>query len=175
MAIVSTAGIATTGARAASADRAVGRWLLALSGMVLVQVMLGAVTRLTDSGLSIMEWRPIMGAIPPLSDAEWHRVFDIYRQIAEYQIVNAGMSLDAFKTIFWWGISASALGPFDRRRLPAALPVVLGARAIARRQGAPGLRHLRPRRSAGCDGLAHGDEAASPTAPTSASTAWWRI
>ena len=102
MAIVSTAGIATTGARAGSADRAVGRWLLALSGMVLLQVMLGAVTRLTDSGLSIMEWRPIMGAIPPLSDAEWHRVFDIYRQIAEYQIVNAGMSLDAFKTIFWW-------------------------------------------------------------------------
>lgn len=102
MAIVSTAGIAATGTRTISADRAVGRWLLALSGMVLVQVMLGAVTRLTDSGLSIMEWRPIMGAIPPLNDAEWHRVFDIYRQIAEYQIVNAGMSLDAFKTIFWW-------------------------------------------------------------------------
>jgi cytochrome c oxidase assembly protein subunit 15 len=102
VAIVSTAGIAATGTRAVSADRAVGRWLLALSGMVLVQVMLGAVTRLTDSGLSIMEWRPIMGVIPPLNDAEWQRVFDIYRQIAEYQIVNAGMSLDAFKTIFWW-------------------------------------------------------------------------
>ncbi len=102
MAIVSTAGLAATGTRTASADRAVGRWLLVLSGMVLVQVMLGAVTRLTDSGLSIMEWKPIMGAIPPLSDAEWHRVFDIYRQIAEYQVVNAGMSLDEFKSIFWW-------------------------------------------------------------------------
>jgi len=102
LAIVSTAGIAATGARTASADRAVGRWLLTLSGMVLVQVMLGAVTRLTDSGLSIMEWKPIMGAIPPLNEAEWQRVFDIYRGIAEYQVVNAGMSLDAFKSIFWW-------------------------------------------------------------------------
>lgn len=102
MAIVSTAGIAATGARTASADRAVGRWLLALSGMVLVQVVLGAVTRLTDSGLSIMEWKPIMGAIPPLNDAEWQRMFDIYRGIAEYRIVNAGMALEEFKAIFWW-------------------------------------------------------------------------
>lgn len=102
MAIVSTAGIASSESRPLAADRAIGRWLLALSAMVLVQVMLGAVTRLTDSGLSIMEWKPIMGAIPPLNDAEWQRVFDIYRRIAEYQIVNAGMSLDAFKAIFWW-------------------------------------------------------------------------
>lgn len=102
MAIVSTAGVAATGTRTATADRAVGRWLLALSGMVLVQVSLGAITRLTDSGLSIMEWRPIMGTIPPLNEAEWRRVFDIYRQIAEYQVVNAGMSLDEFKAIFWW-------------------------------------------------------------------------
>jgi cytochrome c oxidase assembly protein subunit 15 len=102
VAIVSTAGIASSESRPLAADRAIGRWLLALSAMVLVQVMLGAVTRLTDSGLSIMEWKPIMGAIPPLNDAEWQRVFDIYRRIAEYQIVNAGMSLDAFKAIFWW-------------------------------------------------------------------------
>ncbi len=85
-----------------AADRVVGRWLLALSAMVLVQVMLGAITRLTESGLSIMEWRPILGAIPPLNDAEWQRVFAIYRQIAEYKLVNAGMSLAEFKSIFWW-------------------------------------------------------------------------
>lgn len=85
-----------------AADRAMGRWLLALSAMVLVQVMLGAITRLTESGLSIMEWRPILGAIPPLSDAEWERVFAIYRQIAEYKLVNAGMALEEFKAIFWW-------------------------------------------------------------------------
>jgi cytochrome c oxidase assembly protein subunit 15 len=100
--IVGTAGLVAAQTRPVAADRAIGRWLLALSGMVLVQVMLGAVTRLTDSGLSIMEWRPIMGAIPPLNDAEWHRVFDIYRQIAEYKVVNAGMTLDGFKAIFWW-------------------------------------------------------------------------
>jgi cytochrome c oxidase assembly protein subunit 15 len=99
---VHTAPIGAAAARPATAERAVGLWLLGLAGLVLVQVMLGAVTRLTESGLSIMEWRPIMGAIPPLSDAEWQRVFALYQQIAEYQQVNAGMTLEAFKTIFWW-------------------------------------------------------------------------
>jgi cytochrome c oxidase assembly protein subunit 15 len=99
---VETAPIGTAAARTAGAERVIAIWLLALSGMVLVQVMLGAITRLTDSGLSIMEWDPIMGAIPPLSDAEWHRVFALYQGIAEYKLVNAGMTLDAFKSIFWW-------------------------------------------------------------------------
>jgi cytochrome c oxidase assembly protein subunit 15 len=98
---VQTASIAAAD-RPATAERAIGAWLLAVSGMVLVQIVLGAITRLTDSGLSIMEWRPIMGAIPPLTDAEWHRVFALYQQIAEYKLVNAGMTLDAFKSIFWW-------------------------------------------------------------------------
>src|SRR3546814_9340930 len=57
---------------------------------------------LTESGLSIMEWAPISGALPPLSQAEWERLFALYRQIPEYQQVNAGMSLEEFKTIFWW-------------------------------------------------------------------------
>jgi cytochrome c oxidase assembly protein subunit 15 len=99
---VHSASIGAAAARPATAERAVGLWLVGLAGMVLVQVMLGAVTRLTDSGLSIMEWRPIMGTIPPLTDAEWHRVFALYQQIAEYQQVNAGMTLEAFKSIFWW-------------------------------------------------------------------------
>ena len=102
MSYVQTAPIGTADARAAGAERAIGVWLLALSAMVLVQVMLGAITRLTDSGLSIMEWDPILGAIPPLSDAEWHRVFALYQGIAEYKLVNAGMTLEAFKSIFWW-------------------------------------------------------------------------
>ena len=102
MSYVQTASIGAAAARPAVAARAVGLWLLGLSGMVLVQVMLGAITRLTDSGLSIMEWSPIMGAIPPLSEAEWHRVFALYQQIAEYKLVNAGMALDEFKSIFWW-------------------------------------------------------------------------
>lgn len=102
MSIAESAIITATTNRSLAADRAIGRWLLALSAMVLFQVVLGAITRLTDSGLSIMEWRPILGAIPPLSDAEWHRVFGIYRRIAEYKLVNSGMSLEAFKAIFWW-------------------------------------------------------------------------
>jgi cytochrome c oxidase assembly protein subunit 15 len=89
-------------ARPATAERAVGLWLLGLTGLVLVQVMLGAITRLTESGLSIMEWRPIMGVIPPLSDSEWQRVFAIYQGIAEYHQVNAGMTLEGFRSIFWW-------------------------------------------------------------------------
>lgn len=102
MLLVHTAPISAPAARAAVRERAIGVWLLVLAGMVLVQILLGAITRLTDSGLSIMEWRPIMGAIPPLTDAEWQRVFGLYQRIAEYQQLNAGMSLEAFKTIFWW-------------------------------------------------------------------------
>jgi cytochrome c oxidase assembly protein subunit 15 len=84
------------------ARRAVGTWLLCLCAMVMIMVMLGGITRLTESGLSIMEWKPIMGALPPLSDAAWEQVFALYRQIAEYKHVNAGMDLAAFKEIFWW-------------------------------------------------------------------------
>lgn len=88
--------------RAAARRRAVGLWLLGLCGMVIVMVMLGGITRLTDSGLSIMEWKPIMGTLPPLSDAAWEEVFALYRQIAEYKHINAGMTLEGFKEIFWW-------------------------------------------------------------------------
>ncbi len=82
--------------------RAVGLWLLGCAAMVLAMAVIGAITRLTESGLSIMEWAPISGALPPLSQAEWQRLFDLYRQIPEYQQQNAGMSLEEFKTIFWW-------------------------------------------------------------------------
>jgi cytochrome c oxidase assembly protein subunit 15 len=83
-------------------DRAVGLWLLANAAMILVMVLLGGITRLSGSGLSIMEWKPLMGALPPLSTAEWDRVFALYREIAQYKHINAGMTLDAFKGIFWW-------------------------------------------------------------------------
>ena len=82
--------------------KAVGLWLLATAVMVLVMMLIGAITRLTESGLSMVEWRPLIGALPPLSEAEWQRIFDLYRQTSEYQIDNAGMSLGEFKTIFWW-------------------------------------------------------------------------
>jgi cytochrome c oxidase assembly protein subunit 15 len=87
---------------AASGHIALQVWLWAVAMLVFVIIAVGGATRLTGSGLSITEWQPIMGAIPPLSDADWQAAFDKYRQIAQYKLVNKGMSLDAFKEIFWW-------------------------------------------------------------------------
>jgi len=70
--------------------------------MIFVMVVIGGITRLTESGLSITEWKPITGVVPPLSDAEWQHEFDLYRQIPEYQQVHRGMTLAAFKGIFFW-------------------------------------------------------------------------
>lgn len=70
--------------------------------MIFAMVVIGGVTRLTESGLSIMEWAPLTGALPPLGAAEWERVFDLYRSIPQYEAMNAGMTLAEFKTIFWW-------------------------------------------------------------------------
>ena len=82
-------------------DRRVATWLLICCALVFMMVVLGGFTRLTGSGLSMAEWRPIMGAIPPLSDAEWQRVFEIYKQTPEFQLVNSHMGVDEFKGIFW--------------------------------------------------------------------------
>jgi cytochrome c oxidase assembly protein subunit 15 len=83
-------------------DRAIGIWLLACCAMIFAMAVIGAITRLTESGLSIMEWAPLSGALPPLSHAEWERLFHLYQQIPEYQQDNAGMTLAEFKAIFWW-------------------------------------------------------------------------
>ena len=77
-------------------------WLFLCAGMVVAMMIIGAITRLTESGLSMVEWRPLIGAWPPTDAAEWQRVFDLYRQTSEYKLANAGMSLAEFKTIFWW-------------------------------------------------------------------------
>ena len=98
--------------------RPVAVWLFRLCGMVLVMVTLGGATRLTGSGLSIMEWAPLMGALPPLSDAEWHRLYALYQQIPQYELVNQGFGLDGFKPIFWLEWAASAVGPADGRGAP---------------------------------------------------------
>ncbi len=84
------------------APRALAAWLLLCAAMVFAMAVIGAITRLTESGLSIMEWAPLSGALPPLSQQEWERLFELYRQIPEYQLENAGMSLAEFKNIFWW-------------------------------------------------------------------------
>ncbi|HAH11278.1 MAG TPA: heme A synthase [Alphaproteobacteria bacterium] len=80
----------------------VALWLFSVAGLVALMVVVGGLTRLTDSGLSITSWKPIHGALPPLSLAEWEDEFEAYRQIPEYQKINKGMSLEEFKTIFWW-------------------------------------------------------------------------
>ena len=77
-------------------------WLYVVLAVLLALFVVGGATRLTDSGLSITEWKPIHGVIPPLSEAEWQEELEKYRQIPEYQQINKGMSLDEFKTIFWW-------------------------------------------------------------------------
>ena len=92
--------------------RAVGMWLLAVALVILGMITIGGLTRLTGSGLSIMEWNPIMGALPPLNDAQWQDVFHKYQQITQYKVQHQGMSLDAFKDIFWWEWSHRLLGRF---------------------------------------------------------------
>jgi len=77
-------------------------WLYCVVVVLFALVLVGGATRLTDSGLSITEWKPIHGVIPPLNDAEWAEEFAKYQQIPEYQQINKGMSLDEFKGIFWW-------------------------------------------------------------------------
>ncbi len=88
----------------------VGTWLLAIAAAVVAMILVGGATRLTDSGLSITEWRPISGAIPPLSDADWARVFGLYQQTAEYRLQNLGMSLAEFQYIYWWEWAHRFLG-----------------------------------------------------------------
>jgi heme a synthase len=82
--------------------RAIRLWLYAVAAMVLAMVLVGGATRLTESGLSITEWQPVMGTLPPLGDAQWQDEFEKYQAIPQYRALNNGMSLDAFKTIYWW-------------------------------------------------------------------------
>jgi cytochrome c oxidase assembly protein subunit 15 len=83
-------------------SKAVFFWLLSCCVMIFVMALIGAITRLTQSGLSITDWNPIMGALPPLNDATWQNAFAAYKKIPQYQIFNRGMSLDAFKDIYYW-------------------------------------------------------------------------
>jgi cytochrome c oxidase assembly protein subunit 15 len=90
--------------------QAVGLWLLGVALVILAMITIGGLTRLTGSGLSITEWKPIMGAIPPLSQQEWLEAFAKYRQIPQYVFENRGMTLEGFKAIFWWEWTHRFLG-----------------------------------------------------------------
>lgn len=90
--------------------RPVRAWLIAVAVLIAAMVLVGGATRLTESGLSIVEWKPVTGAMPPLNQAEWMQAFEGYKTIPQYRQMNAGMSLDEFKTIFWWEWSHRLLG-----------------------------------------------------------------
>ena len=92
--------------------RAVGNWLLGMCALVLVMIVVGGLTRLTQSGLSMVEWQPIMGSIPPLSHDDWMVAFEKYKQYPEYQKVNQGMALADFKFIFYFEYGHRMLGRF---------------------------------------------------------------
>lgn len=86
---------------ALSRNRTVGYWLLGLCLMVLLMIILGGLTRLTHSGLSMVDWRPVTGWLPPLNAEEWSAIFELYKQTPQYLKINAGMTVDEFKSIFW--------------------------------------------------------------------------
>jgi cytochrome c oxidase assembly protein subunit 15 len=90
--------------------RAVRWWLLAIAALIAIMVLVGGATRLTESGLSIVEWKPVTGTLPPMTQAQWAQAFEGYKTIPQYRELNAGMSLDEFKTIFWWEWSHRLLG-----------------------------------------------------------------
>jgi cytochrome c oxidase assembly protein subunit 15 len=92
------------------ARTAVRWWLMLLFALVVLMIAVGGLTRLTDSGLSITEWAPLSGAVPPMSDEDWQAEFEAYQQIPEYQLQNRGMTLDEFKTIYWWEWGHRQLG-----------------------------------------------------------------
>lgn len=90
--------------------RALARWLFAVAGLIVAMVVVGGITRLTNSGLSITEWKPITGIVPPLTEAQWQAEFDNYKRIPEYWIFNRDMTLGGFKAIFFWEYLHRVLG-----------------------------------------------------------------
>jgi cytochrome c oxidase assembly protein subunit 15 len=93
-----------------NSHRAVRWWLVSIAALIAVMVLVGGATRLTESGLSIVEWKPVAGALPPLDQEQWTQAFEGYKTIPQYRAMNAGMTLAEFKTIFWWEWSHRLLG-----------------------------------------------------------------
>jgi len=134
------------------ARRAIRLWLMVLFVMVLAMIVLGGATRLTGSGLSITEWAPVTGTVPPMSDADWQAEFEAYKQIPQYVEVNPDMDLAGFKQIYWWEWAHRLLGRLiglvwaagfvfflATKRIPAGwTPRLLGLGALGGLQGAIG-------------------------------------
>src|SRR5579872_5142739 len=127
--------VAHTSPRAAAHGlRPIAWWLLGCCALVVLMVVIGGITRLTESGLSITEWQPVTGVLPPLTEAQWTAAFERYKAIPQYSAIHAGMSLAQFKGIFFWEYLHRLLGrligfafavPFlyfwARRRIPRSL------------------------------------------------------
>ena len=120
--------------RPPSSRRAIAAWLLACCALVYAMVVVGGVTRLTHSGLSITEWQPIVGTLPPLDEAQWEAAFAKYRATPEFRLANADMTLAGFKGIFWWEYFHRLLG-----RLVGAVFLLPFLYFLARRRIEPGL------------------------------------
>jgi heme a synthase len=132
--------------------RALRIWLAALAALIIAMILVGGATRLTDSGLSITEWKPIVGVVPPLLESDWNEAFAAYKTIPEYTELKRGMSLEEFKTIYWWEWTHRLLGrligfaffiPFVAFWIAGAipralLPKLLGLFALGGLQGALG-------------------------------------
>ena len=140
MPVAAAASLAVPQAETARSPRAVAAWLFACCILVFAMVVVGGVTRLTHSGLSIVEWQPIVGTLPPLTDGQWQEAFAKYQATPEFRQVNHAMDVAAFKGIFWWEYFHRLLGraigvvfllPLAwfavRRRMPAGLGSRLGA------------------------------------------------
>ena len=127
--------IQQSGGAARPRPRLISNWLLAVAALVFAMVVVGGITRLTESGLSMVRWEPISGVVPPTSDAAWQAEFDAYRATPEYQKINRGMSLAEFKDIYFWEYVHRLLGRFIG--LAFALPLLWFAakRAIPRGYG----------------------------------------
>jgi cytochrome c oxidase assembly protein subunit 15 len=106
-----------------AASRAISLWLWFVAALVFAMVVVGGATRLTESGLSITEWQPLLGAFPPLGEADWLAAFEKYKQIPQYSVLNQGMLLDDFKVVYWWEWSHRLFGRLIG--LAFALPLVV--------------------------------------------------
>jgi cytochrome c oxidase assembly protein subunit 15 len=112
---------------------AVAIWLFAVAALVLAMVVVGGATRLTDSGLSITQWKPVAGALPPLNHADWQAEFARYREIPQFRLVNPHMDLAQFKTIYWWEWSHRLLGRLAGVAFAAPLIWFAARRELPRR------------------------------------------
>jgi cytochrome c oxidase assembly protein subunit 15 len=119
----------------APSPSAIANWLFAVAALVLAMIVVGGITRLTESGLSIVRWEPVSGILPPLGEAQWQAEFDLYRATPQYQLVNRGMSLAEFRNIYFWEYVHRLLGRLIGLAFALPLLWLWWRRAIPEGQG----------------------------------------